>query len=78
MIFNLKSNLCWLVFNVWWDHTWCSSVSFDCFGVSLFSNTPTGSWHKECWIDRMVAESIDQNKNLGVLHIKLYDLKVLR
>ena len=24
-----KSNLCGLVFNVWWGHTWC-------FGVSLF------------------------------------------
>ena len=35
-MFNLKSNLCQLVFNVWWDHTWCFGASFCCFGVSLF------------------------------------------
>ena len=28
MIFNLKSNLCQLVFNVWWGHTWCFNVWF--------------------------------------------------
>ena len=29
-MFNLKSNLCQLVFNVWWGHTWCFGDSFRC------------------------------------------------
>ena len=35
-IFNLKSNLCWLVLNVLWGHTWCFDASFRYFGVWLF------------------------------------------
>ena len=37
-MFNLKSNLCWLVFNVWWGETSCLGASFCRFAVSLFSN----------------------------------------
>ena len=36
MIFNLKSNLCRLVFNEWLGHTWCFGASFRWFVVSLF------------------------------------------
>ena len=32
-IFNLKSNLCQLVFNVCWGHTWCFGALFHCFVV---------------------------------------------
>ena len=35
-IFNLKSNLCWLVLNVWWGQTWCFGASFCYFDVWLF------------------------------------------
>ena len=35
LILNLHLNLnfCQLVFNVWWDHTWCFSALFRCFMV---------------------------------------------
>ena len=39
-MFNLKSNLCRLVFNVWWGHRWCFGALFRCFAVWLFSNVP--------------------------------------